>query len=208
MNRTLARRAGLLAAAAATLATLTPAAAHADPIINLEHDAVGTSHIASTDSDVALGPTTLSTALDFADGSFTGSLPLPGTTTTFDVIGFIPVTADVDFVEVAPVTGALVFGSTTTEVHATATYDIKLSNIKIAGFPTFTGHHCLTEDPVTIPVDTPAGGNFNLLSGGPLEGTFTIGEFENCGLNTWLINALVPGSGNTVDLDVSNGRIL
>lgn len=198
------RRLATIGAGAALV--LLPVAAHAATIIPISYDAIGSSTIAKTNSTVALGPTTLSTDLDVDTGNFTGSLPLPGTRTSFTAAGFLPVQADVSFVEVAPVTGNIDLAGTIASVSATATYDIKLSNIKVFGFPTFAGPFCKTKDPVSIPVGTEPGVGFDLVNGGRLVGTYTIGDFQHCGINTLLINALVPGGGNTVDLEVSNGQ--
>ncbi|KQY56114.1 hypothetical protein ASD11_16760 [Aeromicrobium sp. Root495] len=195
------------AAAAASALALVPVAAHAATIVTISYDASGTSHIAKTNSDVALGPTTLTTNLDIDTGDFTGSLPLPGTSTEFKAAGFLPVKADVDFVEAAPLVGRINLTQTQAQVASTATYYVKLSNIKIVGFPTFTGSSCRTKVPVSIPVGTKPNEGFDLINGGELVGTYSIGQFENCGANTWLINALVPGGGNTVDIQVSNGIV-
>ncbi len=201
-------RLGVAAVSAAAVATTIAAApASAEPILPIDYDASGSSYIASTDSTVSLGPTTLSTNVDYATFEFTGSMPLPGTRTKFNLIGFLPVTADVAFVEAAPITGNLSAGQVESRVDAVATYHLKLSNIKIAGFPTFTGSHCRTVNPITIPIESPPEGGFNLFVGGHVSGEFNIGKFQNCGLNTWLINAVVPGSGNTVDIDISNARV-
>lgn len=200
------RRAATALAAGSVLA-LAPAAAQASTL-NLDYDAVGTAHIASTDNDINLGPSTLSTFLDTDSSNFTGNLPLPGTTTRFEVLGFIPVTADVAFVPTAPLAGRLNFDVLNVTVTSTASYHIRLSNIKIAGFPAFAGPFCRTQNPVTIPANTPTGQSFDLFGGGNLTGQFTIGNFQHCGLNTGLINLLIPGSGNTADITVSNGRVV
>lgn len=199
------RTAGALGAGA--IFALAPAAAHA-ATLDLDYDAVGTAYIASTNSTINLGPSTLTTHLDLDVSDFTGNLPLPGTTTRFEVLGFIPVTADVAFVPTAPLNGHLAASGFTLSVTSTATYHIKLSNIKIVGFPTFTGPFCRTKNPVTIPANTPTGQSFDLIAGGNLTGQFSIGNFQNCGLNTGLINLLIPGSGNTANIQVSNGRIV
>ena len=198
-------RRGVGAATAAAALALIPVAAHAATIVSIEYDASGTTHIAKTNSDIALGPTTLRTDLDIDTFDFTGSLPLPGTVTEFKVAGFIPVKANVDFIEAAPIQGHIDLIEDRAEVTSTAKYYVKLSNIKIVGFPTFTGSHCKTKVPVSIPANTRPGEGFDLMNGGHLAGTYTIGDFQNCGLNTWLINALVPGGGNTLDIQVSNG---
>ena len=196
-------RAGVIAAGAAV--ALMPTAAHAATIVPIKYDAVGTSHIAKTNSDVKLGPTTLTTNLDVDTGDFTGSLPLPGTSTKFKIIGFVPVEAKVDFIEAAPLTGHINLAEDRAEVTSTAKYYVKLSDIKVAGLPTVPGDKCKTKQPVSIPVGTRPNEGFDLVNGGRLVGTYTIGDFENCGINTGLINLLVPGGGNTVDITVSNG---
>ncbi len=184
-----------------------PSSASAAPILNVTYDAGGSAYIASTDSSIDLGPSTLTTQLDYATGDFTGSMPLPGTTTKFEVAGFIPVKADVAFVEAAPVTGTLSAGQVGSRVDGVASYHIRLSNIKIVGFPTITGNHCRTINPVTIPISSPPEGGFDLFVGGTVHGEFSIGDFQNCGLNTWLINLLIPGSGNQVEIDMANARL-
>lgn len=208
MTITTSLRRGLIAIGAGAVLALAPMAAHAETIIPIQYDAQGTSTIAKTGSTVALGPTTLTTNLDVDSGNFTGSLPLPKTSTEFKAAGLLPVKADVSFVETAPVSGFINLAGDIASVNATATYTIKLSNIKVFGLPTFAGANCQTSAPVSIPVGTEPGVGFDLVEGGTLVGTYTIGNFQNCGLNTALINALVPGAGNTVNIQVSNGQFL
>lgn len=185
---------------------MTPQAASA-ATLGVDYDASGSSHIASTDSTIELKPTTLSVEVESADGSFTGHLPLADTTTNFNAIGLVPVSATVSFVEAAPITGNLITEGTTTRIESTASYYIKLSNVKLAGIPAYVGNHCQTKQPVSIPADTPAGETFHILRGGNLTGEYTIGDFEDCFLQTALINLIVPGSGNTAQLVASNARL-
>lgn len=192
-----------LAAVAATAAmALAPSAAYAVDL-SAQYDVSGTSHVAKTNSDIKILPTTLSTTVDMDTGAITGSMPIPSTTTEFKAIGFLPIKATVNFEEAAPLTGQL----GRARVDTTASYYLRLSNVSIGGIPAFVGPWCRTADPVVIPASTPTGERFDLTTGGHLTGTFTIGNFQNCLLNTLLINAMVPGSGNTVDLQVSNGRL-
>jgi hypothetical protein len=174
--------------------------------LNVAYDASGTSTIAKTGSNVNLGPTTLTTAIN-PDGTFTGHLPLPPTSTSFKALGLLPTTATVTFVEAAPLTGVLKSQPKPT-ISSTASVYIKLSDVTVAGLPALVGDHCQTADPVSIPAATPDGQVFNVTTGGTLQGTFTVGNFENCGLTTPLLNLLVPGSGNTVTIQLTNGRII
>ncbi|MGJ9422523.1 hypothetical protein [Aeromicrobium sp. CF3.5] len=191
---------------AATTLALLPAAAQAAPL-DVTYDAVGTSYVAGPDATIDIGPTTLETTVESNGGALTGSLDIPKTSISFKAYGFLPASSDVEFIETAPVTGILSNDGTRAFVDATATYTIKLTNTKILGLPTFTGDNCQTAEPVIVPAKTPDDASFSIVGGGPLEGTFSIGEFENCGLTTGIINSIVPGDGNTIDLTVSNGRL-
>lgn len=193
--------------AAAPLLALLPSAAHATTF-NLAYDAVGTSHIASTNSDVAIGPTTLSTVLDSTSNALTGHLPVPDTQTTFHVLGLLPVQATVSFIEATPLTAHLIAVNGQPTIQSTASYYVKLSHVLIGGLPGLVGNHCQTKDPVVINAGTPDGGIFSTFGGGELVGTYSIGDFAHCNLQTALINLLIPGSGNTIDLQVSNGHLV
>jgi hypothetical protein len=210
-RRSRLRRWSPLAAIGAASALVMLSATSAQALtLTFGYDASGSTHITSTDSTIALGPTQLITTVDMNTGAFTGSMELPGSRSAFKVAGFIPVTADVSFEPVTPVSGTLTphpeGGGHV--VQASTSYDIRLSNIDIAGFPTFTGSHCRTIEPVAIDLATPADERFQLFSGGNVAGTYDIGTFENCGLNTWLINLLVPGEGNTLSFALSNGQVI
>ena len=191
----------LLAACAGALTLVAvPAVAQADTL-SITYDVSGTSHIASTDSDVPIGPTTLTAQADLTTGAISGELPIPPATTEFKLIGFVPVKATVNFDPAAPVTVQLANGGATTQ----ASYYIRLSNVSVAGIPTYVTNHCQTKDPVTITAATPEGQRFSITAGGHLSGTYTIGDFQNCFVTTDLINEIIPGDGNTVAIDAANG---
>jgi len=198
------------AAAGFALVAAAPGSAGADttaaPTLNVAYDVSGTSTIAKTGSDVALGPAVLTTAIN-TDGTFTGHLPLPPTSTSFKALGLLPTTATVTFIEAAPLTGVLKSNPKPT-ISSVASIYIKLSDVTVAGLPALVGDHCQTADPVQLTAATPEGQFFNVTTGGTLAGTFTVGNFENCGLTTPLLNLLVPGPNNTVTLQASNGRII
>lgn len=195
----------LLSSAAALTLALSASPASADTI-DVQYDVNGTTVIESTGSTITLGPTVIDTSVE-EDGSFTGNMVLPGTRTEFKVFGFIPVTADVNFEPVGPTTGQLTRVGRQRTLASTSTYYVRLSNIKASGFPLFAGPYCRTSNPVTINADTPAGEFFDIGAGGRLVGEYSIGDFENCGLNTWLINVLVPGDGNSIELNLTDGRL-
>jgi hypothetical protein len=205
-----AKRGILLAVIGAGLLAGLPATANADGtgpvVLTVAYDVSGSSTVAKTNSTVTLGPTTLTTGLD-AQGNFTGTLPLPPTTTSFRALGLLPVTATITFVPAGPVTGNL-SAHPTPVITSTAAYYLRLSHVTVGGLPAIVGDRCQTRDPVTIPANTPAGQSFDITNGGTVTGTYTIGLFDDCGLNTPLINLLVPGPGNTATMQLTNGRIV
>jgi hypothetical protein len=209
MPKNLIRRGRVAAAVAAAVSAVAFTAAPANAVVwTIEYDANGTSTIESTGSQVTLGPATLTIDADSEGGPVTGTLPLPGTRTQFKLAGFIPVSADVSFEVAAPLSGEITRVGRQRQITTSASYYLKLSNVKAVGLPLFAGSRCRTKEPITIETSSPEGEYFAIASGGHLTGEFSIGKFENCGLNTLLINSIIPGDGNTVDLQVANGRII
>lgn len=191
----------MLAACAGALGLVAlPAAANAASL-NITYDVAGTSHIATTGSDLPIKPTKMTASADLTTGQITGSLPILPADTKFHLFGFLPLKAQVNFEEAAPTTVTLANGGATT----TSSYYIRLSDVLVGGIPTYVGDHCQTKEPVVITAATPEGERFQITAGGHLTGSYTIGDFENCFVETDLVNALIPGSGNTVDIDVTNG---
>lgn len=199
-------RASFAALGAALALVLANAPAHA-AALSVDYDVNGVTHIASTNSNITLGPAVLHSTVD-EGGAFTGDMALPGTRTEFKLLGFIPVTADVYFEPVGSTTGTIGRVGRTPVLSSTSKYNVRLRNIKASVIPLFAGPFCRTKDPVVIPANTPDGERFDVGLGGRLTGTYTIGDFQNCGLNTALINSIIPGSGNTIELNLTNGRIV
>lgn len=202
--------AGIAAIAGASGAPAAASAGHGAkgkaPTLALDFTATGTTDVVSTKSTIALGPATLKTQLA-PNGSFTGSLPLPPATTSFKVAGLVPATATVTFIPSGKLTGKLITHKATSRIKSKSKFVINLSDIKAAGLPTFAGSTCQTTAPVVIKAKTPKGASFNVETGGTIAATYTIGKFANCGLDTVLVNQLVPGSGNTLSLTLSDGHV-
>ncbi|GAA1743429.1 hypothetical protein [Aeromicrobium alkaliterrae] len=207
------------------VATASPASA-ANPTLTVKYDAVGTSYIGSqVDSTLPIGPSELTTTLDLVDGKIVaGSLPIPTKQLQFDVFG-IPARANVTLTQVGTLTGQLEQTDQLGKARLTSnvSYDIKISKVeaKVFGiwFPLSVGSNCHTIKPVNITASTPAGEFFTVNEGGRVTGNYTIGNFTGCtplnffdipGFFPWFgsvpINALVPGSNNSIDLTISNPR--
>lgn len=187
-----------LAAASAAL-VLGASSAVADTTLTLTYPASGSTSVAATNASLALGPGSLTATADLTTGMVTGTLSLPNSTGSFTELGIVPVTATVAFTEVGSVTGtvSLATGATT----ATADETLRITDLKVAGVDTFVGPNCKTVTPARITVTSQPG--FSVLQGGPLAGTYTIPDFNNCGLldsEAGLIDLTIPGPGNTIAL--------
>ena len=225
------RRTWVATAFAALVATAllvgAPAAqASQNPTLEIDYDAIGTTHIGSqVDSSMALGPSVLESTLDVTNGHIVGgSLAIPTQTMSFDIFG-IPAQAKVTMTQVGPLTGAIVPTDQLrkSRLSSTVAYDIKLSDVKAKVFgvwwPLAVGSRCHTAEPVDITASTPEGEFFTVNGGGRVTSTYTIGSFTGCaalnffdipGFFPWFgsipINALVPGTDNTLELQLSNPR--
>jgi hypothetical protein len=195
--RRLAAVATAATAAAAVMAI--PGTANAQtPTLNMRYPFTGTSHIAGVNDDLELGPGTMTAALDLQTGNATADVDLPPVQGEFNAIGFIPTTVTTTFIEEGQSTAFVnpVGGATTARSKMT----IQLSNLRVLGIPLLVGSNCKTETPVDLVLNSQPG--WSVLTGGTLSGTYTIPDFENCLLNTLIINAMIPGEGNTISLNL------
>lgn len=206
MKRKLAGAALVLAAAATAIGMATPSAL-ADTSLTATYPVNGTSHIASTNSDLTLGPGTLTASVDTTTADITsGSISLPDATGTFYELGFIPVTATVAFHQVGQITGSV--NVVTEGLTAATELTLQITDLKVAGLDVGVGPDCQTTQPASVTVTS--GSGFNIFTGGTVSGTFTIPNFSHCGLlgvETPVINAVIPGSGNTLSLTLGTPQL-
>ncbi|WP_408898324.1 hypothetical protein ACJ5H2_04240 [Nocardioides sp. R1-1] len=191
---------------------------------------------AQVDADMPIGPTTIEVTIDTLAALPTpivdGTMNIPSQVMNFDIFG-IPSRATVTMTQVGPITGTLTklpSPRQALDLESQVKYDIKLSNVQAKVFgiwwPLAVGSNCHTINPVTInvssPIDnstTPPTGYFTINGGGPLTATYAIGNFTGCtplnffdipGFFPWFgsvpINAIVPGSDNTLSLNLANPR--
>ncbi|WP_229054376.1 hypothetical protein [Aeromicrobium sp. Leaf350] len=232
-TRTSTRRGSRLVAAAVaalTMALLAPTSpVHAEepnPTFSLTYDASGSTTIgAKVNASMPVGPTTLTATLDLADQRIAGGdLAIPSQVLDFSIFG-IPTRATVTMTQVGEVTGTLEETAKRGDLVLTANvdYDIKISNLQARVFgiwwPLAVGSNCHTVKPVDVTVKSPAGEYFRTLRGGKVAGSYTIGSFTGCAPLNFLsipfffptfgsvpINSIVPGSNNTLELQISNPR--
>jgi hypothetical protein len=173
-------------------------AASADPTpLTLTYDVTGVTHIKKTDSDITLGPGALKSTLIPPDPTLTSELTLPTAHSKFDALGFLPTSADIDFLPDGPAIGTV----SSTQVTATAKVTVRVHNVWSGGIPVIVGNNCKTEVPATISLVSQPG--FNILTGGDLTGTYTMPDLDNCLLVSWLLNALIAGPDNTITLHLA-----
>jgi hypothetical protein len=191
--------AGLLAVAAVLASVGT---ASADTTVTLRYPVTGSTHIATPNANVPLGPGHLTATADLNTDAITATLTLPEATGSFNELGLVPVTATVKLINDGPTTGTL--DPNTGAVTTTSKITMRIVDLKVAGIDTPVGNACQTSSPVSVTVSSQPG--FSILKGGNLAGTYTIPSFANCGLETVLINLTVPGPGNTIALKLGKGR--
>jgi hypothetical protein len=191
--------AGLLALTGVLASTGT---ASADTTVTFRYPVTGTTHLATPNGDVALGPGRLRTTADLNTGAIKATLTLPPATGSFKELGLVPVTATVKLINDGPTTGTI--DPNTGAVTTTSLITMQITSLIVAGLPQPVGTSCETSSPVSVTVNSQPG--FNILKGGNLAGTYTIPDFANCGLETLLINLTVPGSGNTITLTLGKAH--
>ncbi|HEY4457370.1 MAG TPA: hypothetical protein VGN81_23870 [Pseudonocardiaceae bacterium] len=195
--------AGGLAVAGMLVAVPSASAAPADDSLLASYPINGSTMIKATNSSMNLGPGTLNATLDVDNNTFTADLNLPPATGSFTELGFVPVTATTEFVQDGATTGAV--DGDTGGITSTSKIIIRLTDVKIAGIDVPVGNSCQTS-PATIQLTSEDG--FNVLTGGNISGTYTIPKFSNCGLlNTPIINAVIPGAGNTITLTLGEPTV-
>lgn len=184
------------AVAAATVVGATGFAGAAGPPVHSEYTVGGTTHIAKPDTDLELGPGRFDMDTLIGPYTFTGTITLPPAHVSRPLPG------------VGRVSGTVTLGPGHAEGSASggfsgsATWAVALSDLRVNGQSYDVGPNCGTAEPLTTELTS---ADFAAGTGGRLESTYEIGAFENCGSATPLINAVVPGPGNTMTLDLAAG---
>lgn len=200
--RTLAITALTLTASAGALIAVTAAPASADTTVTATYSVTGSTFIKSIHTTEALGPGSLVSTLDLTTNAVSGTLSLPSATVRFREFGFIPVTATEELIQNGSATGTASLTNNTVSVTSSST--LKITSLKVAGFPLPVGNRC---ESAAFNIGLSSQSGFTLLGGGNLAGTYTIPRFSHCGLATFLINLTIPGSGNTISLTLGSATL-
>ena len=170
--------------------------------LTVKYPVTGKTVIKSVNAAVKLGPGTLTSTANLTTGALSATLSLPPATASFKQNGLIPVTATTAFIQDGKTTGKI--NLNTGAVTTTSKITIQVTKLLVAGLPVAVGSRCETTSPATVTVKSQHG--FNIVNGGNLAGTYTIGKFAHCELATALLNLTVPGSGNTITLTLGAGQ--
>ncbi len=187
------------AVAAATIvggAGFAGAADAAGPPVYSKYTVTGTTHIAKPGAELKLGPGQFDMYTQIGSYTFYGTITLPPVKVTKVVPGIGAVSGTVTL---GPGSAdGSVFGGFT----GSATWPVKLSDVRVNGVPYDVGASCGTAQPVTTEL---VADGFVTGQGGRLTSTYTLGEFANCGSATPVLNTAVAGPGNTLALDLTAG---
>jgi hypothetical protein len=194
---------GAAALLSAGAVAATAGTASASTVLHAKYKVSGSTYLAGPKTTLALGPGSLAAAVNVANGKLSATLSLPDATGSFTEFGIIPVTATTQFINDGPTTGKV--NLNTGAVSTTSRITLRIVSLSIAGIPVFVGKSCQTAQPVVVKLKSQKG--FSVLAGGKMAGSYTIGKFAHCGLNTPLINLTIPASGNTITFKLGKAKI-
>ncbi len=173
--------------------------AEADSVLPLSGQANVLTNIASLHQLVGFpSGGTFNGSLDVTTSTITGNMSLPQATVSTTVLGFVPMTAVIEVDQVSPVSGTVNLNALTLKVSTS--FNIRIISATVFGFPVnLVGSSCITSSPVNVNMS----GIISKTLSATVGGWYTIPQFKDCGLSTFLVNMLIPGSGNTILATIS-----
>lgn len=137
---------------------------------------------------------TIDAELTTATGEFNADLVLNKTRGRLTALGFLPLTADVAFVQSGKTTGSLKDGVLKTKSFM----KIRLPQVYLFGSVPIGAAGCQTKrvSEVNLQSTEP---QFTATVGGRIAGTYAISDLQGCGLLNGLISPLAAGGGNTIN---------
>ncbi|GAA4376918.1 hypothetical protein GCM10023088_36150 [Actinomadura verrucosospora] len=131
-------------------------------------------------------------------GAVTGGLTLDPSKARFQMLGFLPVTADVVFAAEGGTTGTYRDGVLTTVSKVTARFPA----FTVFGFlPVGGGEACRTSRPSGLTLSSAAG--FDPKAGGALTGAYELPPIDGCGPLTGVLGSSLAGPGNAVTVTLT-----
>ncbi|MEU4746445.1 fibronectin type III domain-containing protein, partial [Actinosynnema sp. NPDC023658] len=162
-------------------------------IVKYGYRLAGSTKIKAAHGEVALAGS-IQASVNLSTGAVEADLALNPTTGHFKAFGFLPVRAEMQFVQEGKTTGSLAGGV----LRSTSKVTVKLPRITLLGIPISSSPNCRTQAPASIPLESKPG--FDPLRGGTAAGTYTLPALTGCGPLTNLISGVTSGPGNTIEL--------
>jgi hypothetical protein len=159
----------------------------------VHQDIYATTKVAKSGMTVQAPKGAFDGTVDLASGNLTGTMSIPPSNLTLSLFGVLPV-VEIGFAmePTRPTTGHVDFA--TLQSTTTSQFNIHLTKMTPKGTDVnLVGKDCRTSSPITITISGPAA----LNTASTMSGTFAIPDFSSCGGMTQVINALIPGPGNT-----------
>ncbi|HEY8546988.1 MAG TPA: hypothetical protein VIL36_18140 [Acidimicrobiales bacterium] len=176
-----------------------PASAVPFPIENW-HTQVTTHIGGGINMDVAIPAGTFSGSVETDTGALTGDLNLPPATFTYNFFFLLPTEVTFQVDPTAPISGNV--DLSTGAVTATATFDVRLTSVKLLGLELLDqAQTCKTSTPTTAQLSGTAN-----LSTQPAEvaltGNYAIANLTGCGFWEFIISGVTAGPDNTLNVTI------
>ncbi|GAA1461601.1 hypothetical protein [Williamsia maris] len=219
-NRLVALSVAVMAAAALGTVSATQAQAALDPSnsLGINFDADTTTIISKTQQPVVFPKTKLVTRTDLTN--LEGTLNLPQAAAKLKLGPFTLANFKISVINPSQVTGTITQGGTETapalDLNVSQTFQIRIDSVQPLNID--SGSASLNLVPangscVTAPTTAKLTGSLDAtkLLGGDvpqadahIKGTYTIPPFQNCGPFAGVLNAIIAGPNNTLDVHVTN----
>ncbi|UVS79475.1 hypothetical protein [Actinokineospora sp. UTMC 2448] len=177
-----------------TLAVLAPVSEAATT--KIAYGTEGSTRLTGLGADLPLGPGQTDIDIDLQSGGFTGVITLPETRTDFNLFGFLSTHAKVKVTQAGPLSGTF----RNNAVTASGQFDVQITEVGHfnIGIPL---PNCKTT--ASVRIDLTSSGTFNPSTGGTVTGKYQLPPFADCMFDTEIINALVVGKENTIQITLS-----
>ncbi|AMY23509.1 hypothetical protein HQO38_03170 [Rhodococcus fascians] len=209
-------------ASSVALATLVAGPANAADTLPITFQADTTTVIAKTGQPVVFPTTALATDVDLVGGTVTGTLALPQASADLKLGPATLANFTISIVDATPVSGTIAAGGPAEapqlELNVAQSFKIRIDSVKPLGIGGTgssgsaaldlipPGSNCVTSE--TTANLTGALDAIDLIQNNEadthVKGTYTIPQFQNCGTYTSLLNGLIAGPNNTLDVHLTN----
>ncbi|AJW40962.1 hypothetical protein NY08_2952 [Rhodococcus sp. B7740] len=208
-------------ASSIALGTLVAAPANAADTLPITFQADTTTVIAKTGQPVVFPTTDLATDVDLVGGTVTGSLELPQASADLKLGPATLANFTISIVDATPVSGTIVRGgpdeAPTLDLDVAQSFKIRIDSVKPLGIDTGSAGSAAVDlipagsNCVTAETTANLSGSLDAIdliqnnqADAHVKGTYTIPQFQNCGAFTSVLNAIIAGPDNTLDVHLTD----